>query len=241
MEMGPRYTPIRVTVAGLDEEKVGSVACGSAHTVISTAVVETWQGGGDERVRVLTGGRVLVAGSPTALGSFYPTFTPVQSLLDQGLSVHMVSAGHGHSACLTTDGALYAWGYNSHGCCGQPLLERFVPEPKCIRFLYDAPQNLALNKRASQSSTLGAGAPTLAVNGDPQPLFAKQCTSTNAECGAWWQVDLGDYCTVSWIRVTNRGDEAEGADPLKNMKRLFPCWVMCSRDPMREDLYGEDS
>ncbi len=184
---------------------------------------------------------MLVAGSPTALGCFCPTFTPVQSLIDQGHSVHMVSAGHTHSGALTTDGALYAWGYNSHGCCGQPLVERFLPEPKCMHFLYDAPQNLALHRRAVQSSVLGPGVADLAVNGLCDALQPTSCTSTNAECAAWWQVDLGDYCTVSWIRITNRADEASGPDPLKNLKRLFPCWVMCSREPMQEDLYGEDS
>lgn len=48
-------------------------------------------------------------------------------LQDLGVSVHMVSAGHLHSAVLTTDGALYAWGYNHSGCCGQPLVEQFIP------------------------------------------------------------------------------------------------------------------
>lgn len=85
-----------------------------------------------------------------------------------------------------------------------------------------------------------------------------------------WQVDLGDYCTVSWIRIFNRADEADGQvgrtavsegpswcrladlrvllrvcgrvqDPLKYMKRLFPCWIICSREPFDESLYGEES
>lgn len=56
-DMTTHYTPTRVTVAGLDQEKVGSVSCGNAHTVVSTALIETYQGGGDERVKVLTGGR----------------------------------------------------------------------------------------------------------------------------------------------------------------------------------------
>ena len=30
-------------------------------------------------------------------------------------------------------------------------------------------------------------------------------------------------------------------DPLKYMKRLFPCWIICSREPFDESLYGEES
>jgi hypothetical protein len=55
----------------------------------------------------------------------------------------------------------------------------------------------------------------------------------------WSQVDLGDYATVSSIVVWNRADEAPGQDPLKNLKRLFPFWIIASREPF-DDVYGEE-
>ncbi len=42
-----------------------------------------------------------------------------------------VSAGHAHSAAVTTDGELYCWGNNKGGCCGQPLAARSV-----VRYYY---------------------------------------------------------------------------------------------------------
>eukprot|EP00952_Eustigmatos_sp_NYUAD-ZCMA_P006311 27245-Eustigmatos_ZCMA.PRE.1 len=48
------------------------------------------------------------------------------------------------------------------------------------------------------------------------------------------QVDLGDYATVSTIVLYNRADEIDDQDPFKNMKRLFPCWVIASREPFDE-------
>ncbi len=37
-----------------------------------------------------------------------------------------MSAGHAHSAVVTTDGELYCWSNNRGGCCGQPLVVRSV-------------------------------------------------------------------------------------------------------------------
>jgi hypothetical protein len=50
------------------------------------------------------GGRLLAAGSPTVLGDFYPTFTPVGPQDDKALVVQAVSAGFLHSGALTVRG-----------------------------------------------------------------------------------------------------------------------------------------
>jgi len=239
--MEAQTRPVLVPVGEDGKESVASVSCGSCHTVISTVVMQSYVGGGDNRIKTLTGGRVYVAGSPSALGDFCPTFTLVKSLIEERQIIQSVSAGHCHSGALTTDGALFCWGLNCTGCCGQPVPLRFIKYPRCVRFLYDLPVNLALNKKATQSSTLGKMEAELAVDGKLQSDTIASCSCTRADNNAWWQVDLGDYCMVETVRVYNRTDLAEGGDPLKNIKRLFPCWIMAAREPYDVELYGGDS
>lgn len=63
-----------------------------------------------------------------------------------------------------------------------------MQEPKCIRFLYDAPSNLALSKRVTQSSTMGSGRPELAVDGRLLPTKPSACTCTKGDQNSWWTV-----------------------------------------------------
>ncbi len=52
-----------------------------------------------------------------------------------------VSAGHAHSAAITTDGELYCWGNNKGGCCGQPLATRSVVQYDNSFFVCSIPAN----------------------------------------------------------------------------------------------------
>ena len=165
----------------------------------------------------------------------------VKSFEDQGYTVHMVSAGHVHSGALTTEGALFCWGFNTAGCCGQPLAVKFMPNPVCVRFLYDLPYNLALNRPAQQSSTIGKCAASKAVDGKITPKEINSCSCTKSDSQAWWQVDLGEVATIQTIKVYNRGDEANGEDLQKNLRRLFPCYIFASRLPFDTEAYGDMS
>ncbi|HXI23940.1 MAG TPA: discoidin domain-containing protein, partial [Pyrinomonadaceae bacterium] len=71
--------------------------------------------------------------------------------------------------------------------------------------------NVALNKLATQSSTYGGAGgavPGLAVDGNTSgnwwPDYS--VSSTNADAGAWWQVDLGGTFAIQSVEVWNRTD-----------------------------------
>ncbi|XP_035671477.1 uncharacterized protein LOC118412621 isoform X2 [Branchiostoma floridae] len=67
--------------------------------------------------------------------------------------------------------------------------------------------NIALSKKATQSSTKYRGAAGRAVDGDVSPRYAENsCTHTAKESNPWWQVDLGKSQCVGRVVVTNRED-----------------------------------
>ncbi|MEM1319190.1 MAG: PA14 domain-containing protein [Bacteroidota bacterium] len=78
--------------------------------------------------------------------------------------------------------------------------------------------NVALNKSASQSSTITAGGITgsasKAVDGNTNGVFfsspasASSVAATQSDNEAWWQVDLGDQYEIEQIQVYNRQDGA---------------------------------
>ena len=83
-------------------------------------------------------------------------------------------------------------------------------------------ENLALGKSASQSSTADndQAVAGLAVDGNTNGIFAEHSVShTNQEQNPWWEVDLGEVCTIQEVRIWNRSDGVE--DRLKNIKIIF--------------------
>ncbi|HEX6897484.1 MAG TPA: discoidin domain-containing protein, partial [Bryobacteraceae bacterium] len=88
-------------------------------------------------------------------------------------------------------------------------------------------QDVALNKSASQSSTLLAGTgASKAVDGNTDGIFADgSITHTNLDANAWWQVDLGASAAVSSIVVWNRTDCCA--------YRLSDYWVFVSDTPFQ--------
>ena len=88
--------------------------------------------------------------------------------------------------------------------------------------------NLALNKTATQSSTItgNGGNPVAgsAVDGNTDGNFNNGSVShTNADANAWWQVDLGSSATISSITIWNRTDCCSD--------RLSDYWVFVSNTP----------
>jgi YD repeat-containing protein len=70
--------------------------------------------------------------------------------------------------------------------------------------------NLALNKSATQSTTLGGASGTTAeraVDGNSSGNWADaSIASTTSESQAWWQVDLGSVQPIESIKIWNRTD-----------------------------------
>ncbi|XP_066290517.1 uncharacterized protein [Branchiostoma lanceolatum] len=69
--------------------------------------------------------------------------------------------------------------------------------------------NVALHKRASQSSLLRSEYPAeRAVDGNTGTILypRQECTHTGLEYEPWWKVDLGDTYVIGQVTVINRGD-----------------------------------
>lgn len=72
-------------------------------------------------------------------------------------------------------------------------------------------ENIALNKTASQSSTLNGAGPERAVDGNIDGDYGKgSVTHTNSDEKAWWMVDLGGLYDISQVQVFNRTDCCSG-------------------------------
>lgn len=219
------------------KEKIDHVSCGNAHTLCVT-VVEVEESGVAE-----SGGTVFAAGSLAVLGKFTPAFERVFPPSEEPpeVAARQVSAGFGHSAIVTVQGELYCWGVNRAGCCGQPQRETFINSPRLVSAIYRRPANLALNKAARQSSVYGGLDARLAVDGICDGSRSKNCASTQQDPQAWWEVDLGEFVTVTCVKVWNRTDEpSDQTMPRDKFKsRLVPSWIMASQRPFDKAVGGD--
>jgi RHS repeat-associated protein len=86
------------------------------------------------------------------------------------------------------------------------------------------PNNVALNKTATQSSTPAWGNPaSKAVDGNTDGVWANgSVTHTDSNLNAWWQVDLGQVETIGTIKIWNRVEAPE---------RLTSFYVFVSDQP----------
>ena len=78
------------------------------------------------------------------------------------------------------------------------------------------PQNLALNKTSSQSSTYGNGLASYANDGNTtgSSPWSADLQHTRNEFQSWWEVDLGQLSEIESIQVYNRSDGVQ--DRLKD-------------------------
>ena len=246
-DMTTRYEPeFHSKFDGILIEKV---ACGNAHTLITTAVVQV-DDANETGVKTLEGGRVYVAGSAATLGERFGSseFINVSdtTVLD-GVVATDISAGFAHSGVVTSEGELYLWGQNDAGCCGQPVGGkkkrcRFVSEPTLARAIYAEPANIALGKPAKQSSIYGGLDAHLAVDGNCDGSSGKYCASTQQDAQAWWQVDLlSDDAVVTAVKIWNRCDEPSDMSMQRDKytSRLVPSWIMCAQKPFDDEIGGE--
>lgn len=74
--------------------------------------------------------------------------------------------------------------------------------------VYEKGMNLALKKKATQSTVAFAGAPARAVDGDTDGEYHNGSVSHTESNGTnpWWEVDLGRIANVEEVIVYNRTD-----------------------------------
>lgn len=246
------YSPVLVEC--LLHEKIASVSCGNTTTVVCTEIERAWVGEMEDKHRKLTGGRLYVCGSSNVLGRQIDTFEYIpigQSDFKKSaggtklariavpedeeveICIKQVSAGFMHTAVVSAEGELYCWGSNRSGCCGQPLVQAFIPKPTAVGFFFTRPTNVGLGKKAYQSSTFNSREAKFAVNGRKEGLGVNKCTCTQQESQPWIEIDLGRMAVIERIVIWNRTDIPQDRDQPRDLftARLFPCWVMVGRDP----------
>ena len=81
-------------------------------------------------------------------------------------------------------------------------------EPTISENPCNIPQNLALGKAASQSSTYGVGAASYAVDGNPigSSPWSADLQHTQSELSPWWEVDLAESADLDSVRIYNRSN-----------------------------------
>lgn len=90
---------------------------------------------------------------------------------------------------------------------GVTLAAGLIVAPQAARAGSLDPVNLALGKRAYQSSTMGGADASRAVDGNVNATFtAGSVTHTNADLHSWWEVDLGEVRQIGRVEITNRID-----------------------------------
>ena len=227
---------IPTLVKSLLHERISSVSCGNTTTIVCTEIKHEWKINGESRQRVLTGGLVYKAGSQSVLGHQCDEFVLLEEL--QNTPIKLASAGYQHTVAVSADGELYAWGHNSDLCCGSTPKLHFIPHPTVIPVMFTNPNNIALGKNAYQSSTYNNREARYAINGEKEGNGLKKCTCTQQDSQAWFELDLGKMAIIEEIRLWNRTDVPNDKMQPKDLftARLFPCWVMVSRDPFNQDL-----
>jgi hypothetical protein len=242
-QFATRYEPTLVT--SLLHERVASVSCGNVTTVVSTEVSHEWVGDVQDQQRKLVGGLVYAAGSANVFGQQYDAFTLVnmmegaaedETATSVGIPIKQVSAGYLHTALVSADGELYCWGHNKSGCCGAPLVERFLFKPTPVKIFHTRPTNIALGKKAYQSSTYNQRDAKYAVDGRKDGNGVNRASCSQMENQPWLEIDLGGIALIDKVVIWNRTDEPRDRMEARDFttSRLFPCWVMIGRDPFQK-------
>ncbi|XP_034533075.1 fucolectin-like [Notolabrus celidotus] len=74
-------------------------------------------------------------------------------------------------------------------------------------------ENVALGRKAEQSSSIYTGTAEKAVDGNRDPRYENGfCAHTKKESNPWWRVELQDVYKVTAVMVTNRDKVAERLD-----------------------------
>ncbi|KAF0696246.1 Aste57867_12944 [Aphanomyces stellatus] len=245
-------------VKSLAHVRVAHISCGNSHSALTTEIRSDVDGTietiSDDH-NPTTGGDVYMCGGSGPLIEFTPTWSIVQKL--RGIPVREVTCGYGHTAAVTLAGELYTWGQNTDACTGHSSERRVVDEPELLRAFHVAPYNLALRKRARQSSIYNEQDADRGVDGNRSGLL-HTCIHTQVrplvpnimdirehwqyDDHPWWEVDLGQASVLERVKVWNRVDQPVDTSRRRDefTSRLFPFWILVSELPF-PDLTGRDA
>jgi RCC1 and BTB domain-containing protein len=95
--------PIKIN--RFNNEKIVSIACGAAHSLVLTDVGHVYSWG-------------FNVGGQLGIGNTIHQNTPQKLNLNTNEVIESITCGRGHSLLLTTDGNIYAFGWNSSGQIG---------------------------------------------------------------------------------------------------------------------------
>jgi RCC1 and BTB domain-containing protein len=92
-----------IKIYGFNNEKIVSITCGAGHSLVLTDVGHVYSWGCNDWGQL-------------GIGNTTHQNTPQKVLLNNNQIIKSITCGHCHSLLLTTDGHIYAFGYNN---CGQ--------------------------------------------------------------------------------------------------------------------------
>ena len=102
-DMSRQHTPKRVEA--LASVSIRALACGGNHTVALTSDGAVYSWGDSEHGQLGHGGED-------------DEYTPKRVEALASVSVRALACGHNHTTALTSDGAMYSWGYGAYGRLG---------------------------------------------------------------------------------------------------------------------------
>jgi len=204
-------------VESLKGKHVVDVSCGNFQTLAITAIKSVTSFVNQCKVTENYGGALYVAGPSSTLGSSFHTFGCYAWFEDEHGNtspepIEQVSAGFMHQSAVSIQGELFTWGENIKGCCGHKTGRKFISCPSLVACLYTKPKKLAVDKPCRSSVSCGN-----------QPFY---------------EIDLGELCTIKEIKLWNKIDDPTNPAVSKNTftSRLFPCWIMTFHTQLPESL-----
>jgi hypothetical protein len=106
-----------------------------------------------------------------------------------------------------------------------------LAEVKVFGEAYVPVDDVALGKKATQSSTSSGGVALRAVDGNVDGVWShNSVTMTNSETHPWWEVDLGGICNIDEIDVWNRTDSVAIKGRLDNFYVIVSDVPFTSKD-----------
>ena len=203
-------------------QDIHDISCGYCQTMLITKIEHTLQVQNGMKISRISGGRLLVAGPQSALGSKFSSFGLYPSFLKDSKNIDPVpikdiSAGFSHQSAVSIEGELYTFGDNTGGCCAHPTREKFISIPTHVKYLFNSTLNLLSGKRINKS-----------IPYCYQPYY---------------EVDLGETFTIEEIKIWNWLDLPSNPASSKDKSglRLFPCWIMISQDELPRSEGSLDS